>query len=231
MNREEPCRSSPGNGPRALILFGAPGSGKGTQARLLSEALGIPHISTGDMLREHIQAGDAIGKGVSGTMGAGGLVSDQLVSQLVKERLAQGDCERGFILDGYPRTRTQAETLDHMLAERGVEPVVIPLIVDYNIVIARLSGRSQCVSCGALYNVTSKPSKAAGVCDLDGGKLIVRDDDRESVVRERLDAYQRKTKPWIEYFHQTGRRLEEIDASQLTPAELVARIQVTIERP
>src|SRR5258708_35162456 len=118
-----------------------------------------------------------------------------------------------------------------MLADRGVEPVVIHLIVDYNIVIARLSGRSQCVKCGALYNVTSKPSKAAGVCDLDGGKLIVRDDDRESVVRERLDAYQRQTKPLIEYFHQTGRQLEEIDASKLTPAEVVGRIQETLARP
>ena len=148
-------------------------------------------------------------------------MSDELVSGLVTERLAQGDCEQGFILDGYPRTRKQAETLDRMLAERGVEPVVIHLVVDYNIVIARLSRRSQCPLCGTLYNATSKPPRVAGVCDLDGTKLVVRDDDQGAVVRERLDAYQRQTKPLLEYFRQTGRRLEEIDASYQTPAILV----------
>ena len=230
INRPSPHDPSP-NRPRALILFGAPGSGKGTQARLLSEALGIPTISTGDMLREHIQAGDAIGKGVSGTMGEGHLVSDELVSGLVTERLAKGDCGQGFILDGYPRTRKQAETLDRMLGERGVEPVVIHLVVDYNIVIARLSRRSQCPLCGTLYNATSKPPRAAGVCDLDGSKLAVRDDDQGAVVRERLDAYQRQTKPLLEYFRQTGRRLEEIDASLQTPAVLSGQIRGILERP
>ncbi len=230
INRPSPRDPSP-NRPRALILFGAPGSGKGTQARLLSEALRIPTISTGDMLREHIQAGDAIGKGVSGTMGEGHLVSDELVSGLVTERLAQGDCEQGFILDGYPRTRQQAETLDRMLAERGLEPVVIHLVVDYNIVIARLSRRSQCPLCGTLYNATSKPPRAVGVCDKDGAKLAVRDDDQAAVVRERLDAYQRQTKPLLEYFRQTGRRLEEIDASYQTPAILSGQIRGILERP
>ena len=183
------------------------------------------------MLREHIQAGDAIGRGVSGTMGAGGLVSDDLVSGLVKERLAQGDCGRGFILDGYPRTRTQAGTLDRILADCGVEPVVIHLVVDYNIVIARLSGRRQCPLCGTLYNATTKPPRVPGVCDREGGKLVIRADDRESIVRERLDAYQRQTKPLIEYFRQTGRRLEEIDASSQPPGVLVGQIRGILERP
>src|SRR5437870_1764477 len=145
--------------PRALVLFGPPGSGKGTQAKLLVQCLGIPQISTGDMLREHIQAGDAMGLEVSGVMRSGALVADEKVNVLVQERLTRADANRGFILDGYPRTRQQAEALCRLLMARGIDELVIHLLVDYNSLITRLTGRRQCPSCGTLYNLYSKPPK------------------------------------------------------------------------
>jgi adenylate kinase len=206
----------------ALILFGPPGSGKGTQSKLLVKTLGIPQISTGDMLREHVRKGNAVGTKVEAKMKAGILVKDEVVNRLVEERLAQPDAAGGFILDGYPRTRAQAETLCGMLAARGAEAVVIHLVVDYNEVIARLTGRRQCPVCCTLYNVKSKPTKVPGVCDLDGAALIVRDDDREEVIRERLDAYQKQTRPLIEFFRESGKRLYDVDASS-EPPEIVFR--------
>src|SRR5207244_3170866 len=150
-------------------------------------------------------------------MKAGILVKDEVVNRLVEERLKERDCQRGFILDGYPRTQAQAETLCRMLKDRGIDKVVVHLMVDYNVIIARLTGRRQCPVCGALYNATSKPPKVPGVCDVDGATLVVREDDRESVVRERLEAYEKQTRPLIEYFREKGQRLYEIDASQETP--------------
>src|SRR5579863_1767252 len=138
--------------PIAIILFGSPGSGKGTQSKYLVEWLRIPQISTGDMLREHIRHGDAIGLAIMDRMRAGSLVSDELVNQLVFERISQPDCNRGFILDGYPRTPAQAEEMMRLLAARGAGEVVIHLVVDYNIIISRISGRRACPVCGTLYN-------------------------------------------------------------------------------
>jgi len=215
--------------PLALILFGPPGSGKGTQSKLLVKTLGFPQVSTGDMLREHVRKGNAVGTKVEAKMKAGILVRDEVVNRLVEERLAQPDAARGFILDGYPRTRTQAETLCGMLAGLGAEAVVIHLVVDYNEVIARLTGRRQCPVCGTLYNVKSKPTKVPGVCDLDGAALMVRDDDREEVIRERLDAYQNQTKPLIEFFREKGKRLYDVDASS-EPPEVVFRKIVALIR-
>jgi adenylate kinase len=212
----------------ALILFGSPGSGKGTQSKLLVESLGIPQISTGDMLREHIRRGDAIGQAVQATMRAGFLVPDELVNEMVAVRVAEPDCANGFILDGYPRTRQQATVLMILLDGIHVEPVVIHLIVDYNIIVARLTGRRQCPKCGTLYNATSKPPRVEGVCDLDGERLIVREDDKESVVRERLDAYERQTRPLIECFRDGGRSLYEVDASHATPKALFGTISKLI---
>lgn len=216
--------------PLAIVLFGSPGSGKGTQARLLMTSLGIPQISTGDMLREHIQKSDCVGQQVQAKMRSGALVSDEVVNRLVAERTALPDCQRGFILDGYPRTRAQAESLDRMLKARGIGQVVIHLIVDYNIIITRLSGRRHCPVCGTLYNATSKPPKVDNVCDLDGAALVVREDDRESVIRERLAAYERQTRPLIEYFRETGAPLCEIDAGHESPDALFNRICREIER-
>ncbi len=209
---------------QALVLFGPPGSGKGTQAKLLMQCLGIPQISTGDMLREHIQAGDPLGQEISGVMHTGALVADEKVNALVEERLARPDCARGFILDGYPRTRQQAEKLVRWLCSRGIDELVIHLLVDYNSLITRLTGRRQCPQCGTLYNLFSKPPKVDEVCDLDGTKLVIRADDSAAVIRERLDAYERQTRPLIEFFRQKRRRLLEIDAGSDPPQELVRKI-------
>jgi len=209
----------------ALVLFGSPGSGKGTQAKLLVQQLGIPQISTGDMLREHIEQGDQVGLTVRDTMRAGSLVSDQLVNELVAQRLSEPDTERGFILDGYPRTLAQSVVLSSLLDSLGIHELVIHLVVDYNIITSRISGRRQCAQCGTLYNSASKPPKVIGVCDLDGQPLVIREDDRESVVRERLAAYERQTRPLIEYFRETGRKLVEIDASTESPEILFEHIR------
>lgn len=211
--------------PTAIILFGSPGSGKGTQSKYLVEWLRIPQISTGDMLREHIRKGDAIGLAIQERMHAGSLVSDELVNQLVFERIHRPDCARGFILDGYPRTPAQAEEMMRMLAGAGTGEVVIHLVVDYNIIITRMSGRRVCPKCGTLYNSVSRPPKVAGICDLDGTPLVIRDDDREEVVRERLAQYERQTRPLIEFFRATSDRLIEVDASRERPEAVFARIQ------
>ena len=216
--------------PLALVLFGSPGSGKGTQSKLLSRALGIPQISTGDMLREHVRKGNAVGTAVEAKLKAGFLVKDEVVNALVEKRLAQSDAARGFILDGYPRTRAQAEWLCRMLAARGFHEVVIHLVVDYNVIIARLSGRRQCPVCGTLYNVISKPPKLPGVCDLDGAKLIVREDDREEVIRERLEAYEKQTRPLLDYFREKGKRLYEVDASHDSPEQVFRNIEALIRK-
>jgi adenylate kinase len=213
---------------QALVLFGPPGSGKGTQAKLLMQCLGIPQISTGDMLREHIQAGDDLGREILSTMQSGSLVADETVNALVEERLARPDCARGFILDGYPRTRQQAEELCGWLGARGIDELVIHLLVDYNSLITRLTGRRQCPRCGTLYNLFSKPPKSDEVCDLDGTKLVIRSDDSAAVIQERLDAYERQTQPLIDYFREKRRRLLEIDASKDPPQELVRKICRTI---
>jgi len=214
---------------QAVVLFGSPGSGKGTQANLLKNCLKVPHISTGDMLREHIREGNALGVRVAATMHSGDLVRDEVVDQLVEQRLAEPDAQAGFILDGYPRTRQQAEHLVGWLDSRGIRELVIHLIVDYNIIVTRLTGRRQCPRCGTLYNIVSSPPRVEGVCDLDGQALAIRDDDRESVIRQRLAAYESQSRPLIEFFREKGRRLFEIDASNQTPEALLVQVCRTIK--
>jgi len=209
---------------RAIVLFGSPGSGKGTQAKLLSTCLKIPHISTGDMLRERAQAGNSVGTAVVATMHAGALVADSVVDQMVEERLAQPDCATGFILDGHPRTREQALFLIDWLDRRAIAELVIYLVVDYNIIISRLNGRRQCPRCGTLYNEGSHPPRVPGVCDLDGERLIVREDDQESVIRERLATYEKQTRPLVELIREKGRRLVEVSADHDTPENLAQSI-------
>jgi adenylate kinase len=211
--------------PVAIILFGSPGSGKGTQSKYLVDWLRIPQISTGDMLREHIRAGDTIGRAIQERMGAGKLVSDELVNQLVFERIQQPDAKRGFILDGYPRTTTQAEEMMRLLTNAGAAQVVIHLVVDYNVIISRMSGRRVCPQCGTLYNSVSRPPKVDGICDLDGAQLVIREDDREEVVRERLEQYERQTRPLIEFFRAMNDRLIQVDASRERPEVVFERIQ------
>jgi adenylate kinase len=203
-----------------LILFGAPGSGKGTQAKLLSQALGVPHISTGDMLRERIAQKDALGLQVEGILQAGGLVSDAIVNRLVAERIEQPDCATGFILDGYPRTVNQAIVLTGV---PGIAPLVVYLKVDYNVIVARLAGRRLCPVCGAVYNLSREALK---VCKNDGSKLMIREDDREEVVRERLKAYETQTTPVLEYFRAAGFPCWEIEGNAVGgPPAIARRIQ------
>jgi adenylate kinase len=211
--------------PVVIVLLGSPGSGKGTQSKYLVEWLGIPQISTGDMLREHVRNGDAIGRAIVERMQAGSLVSDELVNQLVFERIHQPDCERGFILDGYPRTPAQAEEMLRLLAEMGAEEVVIHLVVDYNVIISRMSGRRVCPKCGTLYNAISRPPKIEGTCDLDGTALVVREDDREEVVRQRLEQYELQTQPLIDFFRATSDRLFAVDASREKPEAVFQRLK------
>ena len=209
---------------KAIVLFGSPGSGKGTQAKLLRSQLNIPHISTGDMLRERIRQGGAGDGAMAATMRSGALVSDGVVNSMVEERLIRPDAANGFILDGYPRTEAQAAHICNWFDAKRIREVVIHLAVDYNIIIARLTGRRQCPQCGTLYNIVSQPPKNDSVCDLDGETLVVREDDREEVIRERLAAYERQTTPVLEYFRREGRDLLEVDASTDPPAIVFEKI-------
>jgi len=202
------------------VLFGSPGSGKGTQAKMLTERLGIPHISTGDMLRERLRQGRRLATAVGETMHTGALVADEVVNGLVEERLACPDAARGFVLDGYPRTLSQAEHLSRWLAGRGACEVVIHLAIDYNVVIARLTGRRQCPRCGTLYHLVSQPPQRDSLCDLDGEQLVIREDDSEPVIRQRLEAYARQTQPVLDYYRSAGRRLIEVDADAGPPEEI-----------
>lgn len=192
------------------MLFGSPGSGKGTQAKLLRKCLKAPHISTGDMLREHIEAADAIGRETEGLLKSGKLVPDEFVNDLLEKRLAELDCRSGVILDGYPRTLKQAGVLLEFMPRFGLRPGVVHLIVDREKIVARLSGRRQCPVCGTLYNLNTNPPKVDEVCDLDGATLVTREDDRESVIRQRLQEYESQTRPILDYFREAGVPMFEI---------------------
>jgi adenylate kinase len=213
-----------------LILFGSPGSGKGTQAKLLKESLNIAHISTGDMLREKVASGDEIGRSVASLMQAGELVPDATVNRLVEERIEQADCENGFILDGYPRTVQQAQLLAELLVLRPIRTIVVHLVVDYNVIIARISGRRQCPACGSVYGINSSAPNAAGVCDKDGAKLAVRDDDREEVVRERLRAYEQQTSPVLAYFKKSGIPCWDVPAAGSPPQVIAKGIEALVRK-
>ena len=208
----------------AIILFGSPGSGKGTQAKLLRRCLNAPHISTGDMLRAHISAGDEVGRQSQQLLRAGKLVSDELVNELVRERLLEPDSRSGILLDGYPRTLNQAQALLRLTVEDGFRPIVVHLGVDYAKTVARLSGRRQCPVCGTLYSRLTNPPKAPGVCDLDGATLVTREDDRESVIRERLEQYELQTRPLLEYFQRVGVAMVEIQGAGAAPGAITESI-------
>ncbi len=208
----------------ALLLFGPPGSGKGTQAVLLAQALGAPHISTGDMFRQHVKDATELGRRVKAIMDAGQLVPDSLVNEMVEERLSRPDCRAGFILDGYPRTVPQAEMLDGFLRRQGRGKVVINLQVDYNIIVARITARRSCPVCGAVYNLVSNPPKNDNVCDRDGAALIQRDDDKEEVLRKRFEAYNAQTLPVIGFFRVHGYRMVDVAGGNGSPQELTDEI-------
>ncbi len=174
------------------------------------------------MLREHVQVQDEIGLKISEVMQAGQLVPDELVDRLVEVRIQKPDCRNGFILDGYPRTVPQAIVLEQLLGRFGFEPVVVYLKVDYNKVVARLSGRRLCPQCGALYSLAS--NAVSQVCDYDGAALMVRDDDREEVVRQRLETYEQQTMPLIVHFRDSGIGFHEVDGMEGAPQVIARRI-------
>jgi adenylate kinase len=188
-----------------LVLLGAPGAGKGTQAKKLIEKYGIPQISTGDILRKAVTDGTPLGKEAKSYMDKGELVPDSVVIGLVKERLVKDDCKKGFILDGFPRNTSQAQTLDGVLAMMNM-PITVALSVDVDKddLMKRLTGRRTCKKCQQMYNVYSSPSKKDGICDKCGGELFQRDDDKEATIKNRLDVYDKSTAPLIEHYRKKG---------------------------
>lgn len=195
-----------------LALFGPPGSGKGTQAKSLVKELGIPQLSTGDMLREAIKCAAPLGLKAKEFMNKGQLVPDSLMIDLIKNRMSDDDCEEGCLLDGFPRTVAQAKALDEMLGDMGLTlEHVISFLVDKVELVDRLAGRLVCSSCGASYHEKTKPPIQSGVCDICKGKVIKRDDDRADVVEARLETFRAATKP-VEDYYRTQGRLREINA-------------------
>lgn len=188
-----------------LILLGAPGGGKGTQAKLLVEKYNIPQISTGDLLRAAVAAGSELGKQAKAAMDAGQLVSDELVLGLIKERLAQDDAQNGFILDGFPRNTAQAEELDKLLEEIDAPLNRVVLVdVDFDVLVKRVVGRWTCKECGEIYNTYFKAPKQEGICDVEGGELTHRADDNEETIKSRLSVYEEQTAPLINYYGDKG---------------------------
>ncbi|ABS26135.1 adenylate kinase [Anaeromyxobacter sp. Fw109-5] len=188
-----------------LILLGPPGAGKGTQAKLLAAEYGVPHISTGDMFRDHKARGTELGKTVQAIMDAGGLVTDDITNEMVKDRLSRPDVAKGFILDGYPRTSAQAEYLDGLLASAGR---AISRVLSYEVaeeaVVERISGRRSCPKCGAVYHVSANPPRRMGYCDRDDAGLVQRDDDKPENVKKRMAEYAAKTEPLKRFYSARG---------------------------
>ncbi|NPA93328.1 MAG: adenylate kinase [Chloroflexi bacterium] len=197
-----------------IVLLGAPGAGKGTQAKILSQKTGLPQISTGDIFREHLKNQTELGKLAQQYMSKGELVPDDVTVAMVRERLSRPDCKRGAILDGFPRTPAQAEALDVMLAEMGGKVGVVPFIkVPEDELVERLSGRLICRAQGHIFHKKFNPPKVPGICDYDGSELYQREDDRPEVVRNRIRVYLEQTMPLVSYYREKG-VLVEIDGTQ-----------------
>jgi adenylate kinase len=210
----EPSPAAKGKLGRALILLGAPGAGKGTQAHEVARIYGVPHLSTGDMFREHVAQNTTLGQKARPIMESGQLVPDEIVLGMVEERISRPDCAGGFVLDGFPRTLGQAERLEELLKRLPLKPpLVVDLVVDHEAVIRRIVARRTCSKCGAIYNVGVQMPRVEGVCDNCGGKVSQRADDREDVVRNRLQAYEKATRPLVDFYRQRG-RLREVDGSR-----------------
>ena len=213
-----------------LVLLGPPGAGKGTQAKLLSEELAVPHVSTGDMFRDHKARGTELGKKIQAVMDAGGLVTDDITNEMVRERLARRDVVEGFILDGYPRTIAQAEHLEWLLRTTGRK---VDRVVSYHVatdlVVERIGGRRSCPVCGAVYHVTAQPPHRAGRCDRDDATLVHRADDQPENVKKRMEEYAEKTRP-LERFYEERGLVAAIDAAG-TPHAVLAATRARLRTP
>lgn len=186
-----------------IIMLGAPGAGKGTQAQMIADKYKIPHISTGDIFRENVKNGTALGMEAKKYMDQGALVPDELTVRILLDRVAQDDCKNGYVLDGFPRTIPQAEVLDEAIAKLGdkIDFAIDVEVPDENI-IRRMSGRRACLACGATFHVEHVPPKQEGICDRCGKELVLRDDDKEETVKNRLDVYHKQTQPLIDFYTQ-----------------------------
>lgn len=212
------------------MLFGAPGSGKGTTGKMLTKLTGWPHLATGDLLREQIARETPLGLEMKSILAAGQLAPDDLVSRMVWDRLGWPDCENGFLLDGFPRTIPQAEGLAAWFEARKFRPVLVHLWVEYNEILRRLTGRRTCPACGAIYHVDSNPSKSVGICDNDGTALTIRADDKEDVVLQRLQTYQSQTWPVAETLRNHGILVEAIECGEMDPESVADRIRWRLDR-
>jgi len=209
-----------------VVLLGPPGAGKGTQAKRIMERYLIPQVSTGDLLRDNVARGTELGLAAKAVMARGELVSDDLVCGMVRCRLGQPDCKRGYVLDGFPRTAAQAGWLDALLEDKLFDnsrptrawPIVVRLDVDYNKLLLRITGRRSCPTCGRIYNIYFQPPRYDEICDIDGSKLVIRNDDRLEVIQPRLAAYEEQTRPVADYYRRT-RRLISVDGEQ--PIDMV----------
>ena len=210
----------------AIILLGPPGAGKSEQGRRLTERHSIPVISSGDLLRDHVRRGTQLGLQADPYMKAGKLVPDSLMNPILEDRLSQPDCERGFALDGYPRTLAQAESLDSILKKKGLSWHVILLEVPTERLLRLLAGRRVCPLCHRSYNIYYQPPKKEGLCDDDGTQLVQRPDDKEEVIQRRLETYQNETQPAIDYYSAQG-RLIRINGAQ-TPERVAADIEAKL---
>jgi adenylate kinase len=197
-----------------IIMLGAPGAGKGTQAKMIADKYSIPHVSTGDIFRANIKNGTELGMEAKRYMDQGQLVPDELTVKILLDRVAQDDCKNGYVLDGFPRTIPQAEVLDEALTKLGdsIDYAINVDVPDENI-INRMSGRRACVACGATYHIVHIPTKVEGICDRCGAELILRDDDKPETVKKRLDVYHTQTQPLIDYYTAKG-VLKEVDGTR-----------------
>ncbi len=199
---------------RAVIFLGPPGAGKGTQAKELAKKCGVPHLSTGDMLRENIAKGTPLGEKAKPIMARGEFVPDSLVLKMVADRIEQPDCWHGFVFDGFPRTVAQAQYLQVLLKQHGYKPLaVVHFAIDPGLLLRRITGRRMCKVGGEIYNIYEVRTRVEGRCDNDGGELEQRPDDREEIVAPRLQAYERQTAPLVAYYKRLG-RLHAVDASR-----------------
>ena len=209
-----------------LVVLGKQGAGKGTQAVRLSRHYVVPHVSTGDTFRAAVRSGSEFGEKARQYLDSGELVPDEIVIGMVRERLNRGDTNRGFVLDGFPRTVSQADALADMLQPRGLD-LVIDLEVDTEQVLSRLASRRVCSDCGANYSVAENPPRIPGICDVCGGEVVQRDDDTESAIRRRLELYERETAPLIDWYDKRG-LLAKIDGMG-TPDQVTARVVAEID--